>query len=148
MDKVVIDTNLLIDGSEDDYNHGNRIVDEVLAGRLTAFANRPTINENKLIARRKISDQEYLNKLERFFEAINLVDLPAERLNIVEDEEDNKLLESAVAAGADYLVSSDRHLLSIGEYQGVKIVPPSGFWSAYQENSDMGWESWLNNFIK
>lgn len=148
MYRIVIDTNLLIDGSSDDHNYGNRIIDEVLAGRLQAYANQPTINENKLLVRKKVSDPDYREKLERYFSAVGLVDLPTERLSVVEDQEDDKLLESAVEAKADFLVSSDQHLLKLGGYEGIKILPPAGFWSVYQEESDMGWESWLKNFIK
>ena len=36
---------------------------------------------------------------------------------------DNRVLECAVAASADYLVTGDRrHLLPIGEHQGTMIV--------------------------
>ena len=58
---IVLDTNLLIDGSADDYNFGSRIIDEVLAGNLNAFANRSTLAENRLMAGRKISDGQIQN---------------------------------------------------------------------------------------
>ncbi|MGE5392123.1 MAG: putative toxin-antitoxin system toxin component, PIN family [Candidatus Saccharibacteria bacterium] len=147
MYKIVIDTNLLIDGSEDDYNFGNRIIDEVLSGKLAAYANRPTLKENRFLVSQKVKDKEYRDKLDRYFEMVNLVD-GSERLSVVDDPEDNKLLESAVAAQADYLLSSDRHLLKIGEYRGIKVLPPSGFWSVYQEETDKGWDSWLKSFIQ
>ncbi|MDP2933373.1 MAG: putative toxin-antitoxin system toxin component, PIN family, partial [bacterium] len=145
--KVVIDTNLLIDGSGDDNNFGNRIIDEVIAGKISAFANRQTLQENRLISRQKISDADYRAKLENYFGLVRFVPRK-ERLNIVEDEEDNKLLESAVAASADYLISSDRHLLKIEEYQKIKIVSPSQFWAFYEDEQGGGWRNWINSFIK
>ena len=46
---------------------------------------------------------------------------------IADDEEDDFVLGTAVAAGADYLVTGDTGLLSIGEYRGVKIVTAREF---------------------
>lgn len=44
------------------------------------------------------------------------------------DSKDNPIVATAVAAGADYLVTGDRkHLLPLGEYQGIRIVTPRQF---------------------
>lgn len=147
MFKVVIDTNLLIDGSQDDNNFGNRIIDEVIAGKIKAFANRGTLSENRLISRQKIAAADYRAKLEKYFSLVGFV-ASAEPLHIVEDQDDNKLVESAAAAAADYLISSDQHLLKIGEYQKTKIVSPSQFWAMYEDEQGGGWRDWINNFIK
>lgn len=144
--KVVIDTNILINASEDDYNYGNRILDDVLAGKIQAFANPQTLKENKLISSRKIEGQEYKEKLDHYFERVILVE--GERINVVEDEEDNKILSAALAAGVDYLITSDWHLLKIGEYNGVKIVSPQGFWAEYGSDNGQGWQNWIDSFLK
>ena len=144
--KIVIDTNLLIDGSSDDYNYANRIIDEVLAGKLEAFANRGTIAENRLIANRKVTDEAYRLKLNEFFDSIREVEMVT-RLDVVEDYEDNKILSSAVDSSAEYLVTSDNHLLKLENYGEVKIVTPGEFWRIYQEESGSGWRNWLNEFI-
>ncbi|MBI2607802.1 MAG: putative toxin-antitoxin system toxin component, PIN family [Candidatus Doudnabacteria bacterium] len=147
MFKVVIDTNLLIDGSEDAYNYGNRIIDAVIAGHIQAFANRKTLRENQFIAPQKITDQNYLQKLNYFFASVNVVDR-SERLNVVEDEEDNKFVEAAIEAGADYIITADQHLLKLEKYNGIKIVRPAEFWNTYQDESGDGWTKWLKDFIK
>ena len=148
MFKVVIDTNLLIDGSVDDYNYGNRIVDAVIEGKVSAFANVPTLRENQLISDLKIKDAEYRKKLREFFGKIHRVDSAGIKLDLVEDPEDNKLIESAVAAKADYLLSSDRHLLRLGQYEGIKILSPEAFWAFYQEEGGAAWKQWLAQFVK
>ncbi|OGE87997.1 MAG: putative toxin-antitoxin system toxin component, PIN family [Candidatus Doudnabacteria bacterium RIFCSPLOWO2_02_FULL_49_13] len=144
--KVVIDTNVLIDASEDYYRYANRILDLVIANQIMAYANRATLNENKFLARRKISDEGYLKKLEYFFEVVQPV-ATGEKLRIVEDPEDDKILESAVASGADYLITSDLHLLKLEKYHGVRIVRPAEFWSIWEDEGE-GWVNWLSNFIK
>jgi uncharacterized protein len=143
--KVVIDTNTLINAAADEHNYGNRIIDEVLDGKIQAFANRQTLRENSLIASQKVSDPEFLAKLQEYFNSVEEVE--AEYIQVVEDEEDNKILASALKAGVDYLVTSDWHLLKLGEYEGVKIVSPQGFWAEYETETGEGWKQWLNNFI-
>jgi uncharacterized protein len=143
--KVVIDTNLLIDGALDFYHYGNRIIDLVIAGQLEAYANKKTLRENKFLAYKKIDDEGYMKKLEYFFNIVKPInDISA--LDVVEDREDNKILESAVASDADYLITSDHHLLKIEKYKGVKIVTPAGFWRLYQDEGE-GWAKWLRDFI-
>ncbi len=43
------------------------------------------------------------------------------------DPNDDMILACAVAARADYLISRDKDLLSIGEYAGTKIITPEAF---------------------
>ena len=41
--------------------------------------------------------------------------------------EDDLVLAAAVSAGADYLVTGDKHLLRIGRYEEVTIISPRDF---------------------
>lgn len=143
---IVLDTNSLIDASVDDYNYSNRIIDEIFDGKITAFANRATIAENRLMSRRRVSDPVYMDKLERLFDSINIVE-SAHRVDVVEDPQDNKILESALESGSGYLVTSDNHLLKLENYQGVKIVTPTQFWSIYEQEHGVGWKNWIKDFI-
>ena len=53
---------------------------------------------------------------------------PSETLNVVsEDPEDNRILECAVEAGANYVISGDSHLLKLIRYQNIEILNPLGF---------------------
>lgn len=145
--KVVLDTNVLINGLKDDYSYEKKIIDAVIAGEIEAYANRQTLQENKLIVSQLIDNPEYEQALNNLFAQINWVHNP-HRVHIVEDREDNKILESAVVAGADYLISSDNALLKIGEYQGVKIVNPSAFWVKYKDEGMDLWKQWTNFITK
>ena len=58
---------------------------------------------------------------------------PDVKLNIIEeDPSDNKYLECAVSAGAQYIVSGDKHLLGLRSYQGVEILTPAAFLALLQ----------------
>jgi len=145
--KVVIDTNLLIDGASDFYNYGNRIIDLVIGGQIEAYANTRTLRENKFLSHKKIDDEGYLKKLEYFYSSIKPVEnIP--HLDVVEDREDNKILESAVASGSDFLITSDWHLLKLEKFKGIKIITPAGFWRFYEDEGESGWQKWLANFVR
>lgn len=40
----------------------------------------------------------------------------------VADDADNRILECAVEGGADFVVSGNRHLLTLGSFRGIRIV--------------------------
>lgn len=48
-------------------------------------------------------------------------------VTVCRDPDDNKFLEAAVAAKAAYVVTGDKDLRSIGEYEGVRIRYPGEF---------------------
>lgn len=54
---------------------------------------------------------------------------PTERLTVVTaNDDDNRILECALAARAEFLVTGDaQHLLPLGSYRDTKIVTPSQF---------------------
>jgi hypothetical protein len=56
---------------------------------------------------------------------------PKVKLNIVnEDEEDNKILECALASRADIIVSGDKHLLNLGRFKKTRILTPREFFDS------------------
>lgn len=48
-------------------------------------------------------------------------------MTVCRDPDDNKFLEAALAAKAEYLVTGDKDLREIGEYEGIKIRFPTEF---------------------
>ena len=54
--------------------------------------------------------------------------LPRQKFKIVkEDPDDNKIVEAAVEGNCDFIVSSDKHLLKLKEFKGIKIITPKEF---------------------
>ena len=50
------------------------------------------------------------------------------RVNVIKrDLSDNKFLEAALEAKADFIITGDHHLLELREFRGVKILSPSDF---------------------
>lgn len=145
--KVVLDTNVLINGFKDEYSYEKKIIDAVIAGEIEAYANKQTLRENKLISSQLIDSDDYQHDLNELFAQINWV-VNRRQVRVVRDDEDNKILESAVEAGAEYLVTSDNDLLSLEEFQGVKITNPAQFWVKYKDEGMDLWKQWTNFITK
>ena len=51
---------------------------------------------------------------------------------IKEDPADNRVLECALAAKADYIITGDRHLLKLERYRGISTLTAKAFLSQIQ----------------
>jgi predicted nucleic acid-binding protein len=50
------------------------------------------------------------------------------RLDVVkQDPDDNRILECAVSAGSQFIVTGDKHLLRLRTYDGMRIITVSDF---------------------
>jgi uncharacterized protein len=59
---------------------------------------------------------------------------------VVRDPNDDMIVACALAAGADYIVTRDKDLLSLGEHEGIRIVTPRQFLDLL-ERSGAGWQA-------
>lgn len=66
-------------------------------------------------------DDEHVRKVIQQIARVAEVVRPKVTLCVV-TEPDNRVLECAIAGGADVIVSSDKHLLSLGGYENVRIA--------------------------
>lgn len=54
---------------------------------------------------------------------------PNKKLRVVEDDADNRILECAAEGKADFVVSGDRHLLTLKKFLGIPILRAAEFLS-------------------
>jgi len=53
---------------------------------------------------------------------------PEKNLDIISDEKDNRLLELAVAAKADYLITGNHNDFTMDDFRGTKIITARDYW--------------------
>ena len=53
--------------------------------------------------------------------------VPTQTLDVTGDPDDNRILECALAAGSDCIVTYDNDLLRLGKYAGIEIVTAADF---------------------
>ena len=106
------------------FLHGKKyrlVVSKPLLVELFEVLKRPEIH-SKFASSVSIDYKQLLDFLSQA-EVVEIGDIP----NISRDIKDNKFLETAIAARADYLVSEDKDLLILGKYRGTQILTCRGF---------------------
>lgn len=79
-----------------------------------------------------LTDEEVEDARSYYITTLLMV-MPEVRVDIVEeDTEDNRVLECALEARADFIVTGDKHLIKIREYKDVRIVRASEFLEAFR----------------
>ena len=129
--RVVLDTNVIISGLN--FPGNERIVLELaLRGRFELFLSWFILGKVAGVLTRKFGwDQERaVRAIGALQNAATIVEPPRLEEIIGGGHADNRVLECAAAANADYLVTGDRrHLLPLGEFQGASIVNAPRFLS-------------------
>lgn len=127
--KAVLDTNVLISGI-----FWSGAPSEVLRAwqqqRFVLTLSLPILEEY----RRVLAEMTQKYSVSAAAQVLELIQLHAEIITpvsfgsiVCSDPDDDKFLEAAVAAGADYVVSGDTALLRLKKYQHVEIVRPAQF---------------------
>ncbi len=134
--KIVIDTNILIDSTLDELSYSKKIIDEVIHGNIEAYGTNPMIRENQLLLKKAIPNPMQKEFLEDYFAQLKEVPVKFKHRVIELDPEDDKFINAALSAEAEYIISNDDHLLQEDGYEGLKIVQPKTFWFEYKGEDD------------
>jgi putative PIN family toxin of toxin-antitoxin system len=133
--KVVFDTNVyvsafLIPGSftEEAFLRAQR-------RQATLFTSVPILTEAARVFRTKFhqSDDDVTAALKLIGRAATIVK-PSVRIMALEDLPDNRILECALEAAADLIVTGDRHLLRLKRFQDVAIIRVTDFLRLFPED--------------
>ena len=127
--KVVLDTNVLISA----ILFGGKprqILERAIRGEIRLCLSEPILEELKGVLQRSKFDyspemiQFILTGLTGIADFVN----PSETINVVlEDPDDNRILECAVEAGTNYVITGDFHLLKLSRYRNIGVVNVVGF---------------------
>ena len=124
--KIVFDTNVLISATLWHNSVAQKFLFKCIQENTQIFSSQEIIEEYKEILARDFgyNKQEIGEILERVLRFVTLV-IPDKKIEAVkEDADDNKIIECAIEADAEYIISYDNHLLKLKGYQGIKIVRP------------------------
>jgi len=128
MKRVVLDTNIYISA----ILFGGKpetIWKKVKRGEVQIFISKAILQEISSVLRRKFDwETSKIKKVLEEVEDFTFLVIPKESVSIIaKHKADNRILECALEAKADFLISGDRHLLSLESFLNVKIVDPSSF---------------------
>jgi putative PIN family toxin of toxin-antitoxin system len=123
MTRVVLDTNIYISAVMFGGLPGS-LLDLALLRAFTLIISPALLDEldEKLRAKFEMSPEDAAFLRARLESVAKVVE-PRETLSVISDDpDDNRVLECAVEGQADVIVSGDRHLLKLANYQGISIV--------------------------
>ena len=132
--RVVLDTNVIVSGLNFPGNE-RRVLELALRGRFELYLSTFILEEAAGVLERKFDwDVERSAQALRALGNAATVIYPRRLPEVIEGgHADNRILECAVEAAADYLVTGDRrHLLPLDEHQGTRILNAPRFLSALE----------------
>jgi putative PIN family toxin of toxin-antitoxin system len=130
VNRVVADSNILISA----FLRGGKpleVLELARAGQIELAVSNAILDETSRVLREKFAVpdgdvQEFREQILSFAKHVE----PTEALDVVPDDKtDNRIVECAVAAGAETIVSGDAHLISLKSFRGISIQRVSEFLS-------------------
>jgi putative PIN family toxin of toxin-antitoxin system len=142
--KVVPDTNVFVSSLLVKAGLPARVLDAWRERRYLLITSpaiiteiRTTLNYPRIRRKYPITDQDVTQLIALLEQDTLLVPGDADVAGaVLDDLADEKVLACAVDAGADLIVSGDRHLLDLGAYQGIPILTVRGFLERLEQAED------------
>lgn len=113
----------------------NKIIEFAEKGAIDIIVTNDILLEVADVLSREAKFQKFLeNKKQNIEDIIKtiisigiFVDIKS-KINIIKEHpSDNKILEAALDGKVKYLISYDKHILSLHEFKGIKIIRPDEF---------------------
>ena len=125
--RAIIDTNVFVSGIFWEGNFCSQIIDKWKNKKFELVSSMDILKEFAETLRNfkiQMSD-EMIEEWRNLIIESSVIINPKIKLNVIkENPDDNKFLEAGISGNADLIISQDKHLLKLKEYQGIKIVSP------------------------
>lgn len=126
---VVFDTNILISALLSTNGSPFRCLALARVGQIESVTCQEILNEfsEKLMVKFKFSQEMAQFAVEAVRSFSRLVEITTELKVVSADSDDDMVVECAVVSGATHIVTGDKHLLSLGQYQSIAMVKATEF---------------------
>lgn len=129
--KAVIDTNVFISALLCKGKTSHKIYKSFIDGKFTPVISLAIFEEIvDVISRPSLNKLFNANEVERLKDLIKtdaIFVLPRQKVRVCRDDKDNIIIEAAITAKADCIVSGDNDLLMLNQYCGIPIISPGKF---------------------
>ena len=131
--RVVFDTNILFSAVG---WRGNpyECVQAARQGKCLSLTCEPILAElaEKLQLKRGMDTHNAAETTDEIRAFSRVVEIPGALKVVAADPDDDAVVECAVIGQAQFVVSGDRHLLTMGNYQGIQIIKSAQFLTLLQ----------------
>ncbi len=134
MKRVVADTNVLVSALQFG-GKPKQLLDLAIDGQVDLAVSEAIIAETLRVLRDKFDRApEWVAETERQLRVISRLVQPTESIQVIEaDPTDDRILECALAAEAEVIVSGDTHFLSLGTFRGIQVQRVAEFLDGLQD---------------
>ena len=129
MQRVTVDTNVFISGLISGRGVCARLLALAEEGAFAIQLSEPIQDEVCTVLARDFDwSEERISQARTFLSSISQHVTPHLELDVVKrDPPDNRILECSQASKSEYIVTSDKDLLSLGVHEGATIIKPSKY---------------------
>ena len=121
--RVVFDTNIFISALAIPGSLAEKAILKIIGGEDILVISRDIVHEVLSVLSSKFSrDKEGLSHVAVILSELGELVKPSQKVSILKDEPDNRVLECALHGKADVLVTGDKKILQLREYKGIKII--------------------------
>ena len=127
--KVVIDTNVFISGVLTKGGNPSVVIKMWKRTRKYQLFYTEEIIEEIIIVMTELNvDVSLVKDWDKTIRKNTILAVPTRKIEAIkEDPPDNKFIECAVESHADYIITGDKHLRRLKEYEGIKIINAAEF---------------------
>jgi putative PIN family toxin of toxin-antitoxin system len=132
--KAVVDTNVIVSAVLSATAAPAGVLTAWRQGRFDLAVSPPLLAEyRRALAYERVrrihglSDDELDGIVERFSLFAIVVEPVLEIDAVTDDPDDNRVLECAVTAAVEVIVTGDKHLRAIGVFRGIRVLSPAEF---------------------
>ncbi len=125
--RVILDTNVFVSGIFWEGNFCSQIIERWRERKFELVSSVEILDEFvKTLRNFKIQMPEgMIEEWKNLIIENSIIVEPTIKLDIIRDDlDDNKFLEAGVTGKVDLIISQDKHLLKLKEYEGMKIISP------------------------
>ena len=125
--RAILDTNVFVSGIFWEGNFCSQIIDKWRNKEFELVGSVEILDELvKTLKDFKIQmPEEMIEDWRNLIIENSVIVEPTIKLNVIRDDpDDNKFLEAGISGNVDLVISQDKHLLNLRDYQGIKIVNP------------------------
>ncbi len=121
--KVVFDSNIFISAFVIPGTRAEKALFRIMDGNDILVISKAIIDEVLTVLAGKFSkDRETISHTAVFLSELGTLVRPVKRVKALRDDPDNRILECAVKGKADAIVTGDKAMLELKEYQGISII--------------------------
>ena len=132
--KLVFDTNIFISAFVIPNSKAAKAILRILEGADSLVISKDIINEVLSVLSTKFHrDSEAISHTALYLSDIARIVKPVRKIHILEDDPDNMVLECALHGKADAIVTGDKEMLKLKEFEGIKIISLKGYLEGYGE---------------